>query len=214
MTDFFKIRRKGFTDSEYVEGIKARDSRIQCSLYEKCREMFLKNTSKYGGLSFDDMKDLFQEAYIIMWEKMERGDIFSDADGVFARRTDGTVYPTGIAGFFMQTVSNKYHDRLRQCRNTVELDSYTDIVIFPDDDPDITRDKIVGQCVKTMPQRCVEILTMFYYEKKTLEEILVERMNNSSYDGLKTSKYKCVKKLKTRIREAFSMAGLKVPSDI
>ena len=115
----------------------------------------------------------------------------------------------------MQTLSNKYHDWLRRCRRTVALSGNGDIVVvLPDEAPDVTRARIVGQCVRTMPRRCVEILTMFYYERKTLDEILEARMQNSSYDGLKTSKYKCVKKLKTRIREAFSLAGLRLPSDI
>ena len=48
-----------------------------------------------------------------------------------------------------------------------------------------------------------EILTLFYFKKKSLDEILAIRQENSTKDGLKTAKSKCMRQLEGRIIETF-----------
>ena len=71
------------------------------------------------------------------------------------------------------------------------------------------KDRIVSQCLLALPKSCLEILTLFYYERKSLEEILAARPENNTYNGLKTRKSKCISNLKKHITKSFAKAGLR-----
>ena len=66
------------------------------------------------------------------------------------------------------------------------------------------RERVVSDMVLQMSDRCRQILTMFYYEHRTLDDILALRPENQSKQGLKTSKYKCMQRLREQVRERFA----------
>lgn len=211
----FEFRRKVFSDIQIVEAYKNGDKKIQQFWYDKCRSQFGKGTSNYGGLTDYDRDDLFQDSFIILWEKMESHQLYIH-DGcvhVISKKGDNVV--PDLLGYFMRIVKNKYLEMFHSGKyvipiNEVITSSNDDFFeeLYWDDDPDVEKDRIVSKCLLSLPKSCLEILTMFYYEKKTLEQILEERTENSSYDGLKSRKSKCMTNLKKRITESFAKAGL------
>ena len=70
------------------------------------------------------------------------------------------------------------------------------------------RERIVADAVLAMSDRCRQILTLFYYEQRTLDEILALRPENTSKVGLKTSKYKCMQRLREVVRQRFAQLHL------
>ena len=95
-----------------------------------------------------------------------------------------------------------------------KLDCYAEIYDTPeqaevqqmygDENDEETRNRIVDDCIQRISPRCAEILTMFYYEEKTLDEILAARHEtNSSKNGLKTAKNKCMNTLRSLCNEEF-----------
>ena len=50
-----------------------------------------------------------------------------------------------------------------------------------------------------MAKRCNMILTLFYYEEKDYDEMLVLMPTFKSKDALKTAKYKCLKRLRDSV---------------
>ena len=138
---------------------------------------------------------------------------------------DGTVHVTtkkgdsiipDMLGYFMRIVKNKYLEMFHSGKyvipiNEVVASSNENFFeeLYWDEDPDVEKDRIVSQSLLSLPKSCLEILTMFYYEKKSLEQILEERPENTSYDGLKSRKSKCMTNLKKRITESFAKAGLR-----
>lgn len=64
--------------------------------------------------------------------------------------------------------------------------------------------EIVQIAIMNLSETCRDILTMFYYEELSLDEILIRRGENTSKDGLKTGKYKCMKRFESNVREMFS----------
>ncbi len=212
----FEYRRKSYTDVQVVEAYQARDKRIQQFWYDKCRDQFGKGTSNYGGLTEYDRDDLFQDSFIILWEKMECRQIYI-ADGVVhvkSKKGDSTV--PDLLGYFMRIVKNKYLEMFHSGKyvlpiNEVVTPANQDYFgeLYWDEDTDVEKDRIVSQCLLSLPKSCLEILTKFYYEKKSLEQILAERSENTSYDGLKSRKSKCMTNLKKRITESFAKAGLR-----
>lgn len=212
----FEFRHKSYTDLQIVEAYQSGDKKIQQFWYDKCRSQFGKGTSNYGGLTDYDRDDLFQDSFIILWEKMESHQIYLLDGTVHVTSRKGDSIIPDMLGYFMRIVKNKYLEMFHGGKDVIPInevvtssndDFFEDL--YWDEDPDVEKDRIVSQCLLSLPKSCLEILTMFYYEKKSLEQILEERPENSSYDGLKSRKSKCMTNLKKRITESFAKAGLR-----
>lgn len=212
----FEFRRKSYTDIQIVDAYQNGDKKIQQFWYDKCRSQFGKGTSNYGGLTDYDRDDLFQDSFIIFWEKMESHKIYIHEGMVHVTSQKGDSIIPDMLGYFMRIVKNKYLEMFHSGKyvipiNEVVTSSNDDFFeeLYWDEDPDVEKDRIVSQCLLSLPKSCLEVLTMFYYEKKSLEQILEERPENNSYDGLKSRKSKCMTNLKKRISESFAKAGLR-----
>lgn len=211
----FEFRRKSYTDIQIVEAYQSGDKKIQQFWYDKCRSQFGKGTLNYGGLTDYDRDDLFQDSFIILWEKIESHQIYILDGTIHVTSKKGDSEIPDMLGYFMRIVKNKYLEMFHSGKyvmplNDVVTSSNEDFFaeLYWDEDPDVEKDRIVSQCLLSLPKSCLEILTMFYYEKKSLEQILEERPENNSYDGLKSRKSKCMTNLKKRITESFVKAGL------
>lgn len=211
----FEFRRKSYTDIQIVEAYQTGDKKIQQFWYDKCRSQFGKGTSNYGGLTDYDRDDLFQDSFIILWEKMESHQIYTHEEKVHVTSKKGDNVIPDMLGYFMRIVKNKYLEMFHSGKYVIPLNEVVTSSndnffeeLYWDEDPDVEKDRIVSQCLLSLPKSCLEILTMFYYEKKSLEQILEERPENNSYDGLKSRKSKCMTNLKKRITESFAKAGL------
>lgn len=212
----FEFRRKSYTDIQIVEAYQTGDKKIQQFWYDKCRSQFGKGTSNYGGLTDYDRDDLFQDSFIILWEKMESHQIYILDGTVHVTTKKGDSIIPDMLGYFMRIVKNKYLEMFHSGKyvipiNEVVASSNENFFeeLYWDENPDVEKDRIVSQSLLSLPKSCLEILTMFYYEKKSLEQILEERPENTSYDGLKSRKSKCMTNLKKRITESFAKAGLR-----
>ena len=63
--------------------------------------------------------------------------------------------------------------------------------------------EIIADCLSHMPERCNQIITMFYYEEKGLDDIIKELQTFESKNALKTAKYKCMENLRKAVREIY-----------
>lgn len=212
----FEFRRKSYTDIQIVEAYQTGDKKIQQFWYDKCRSQFGKGTSNYAGMTEYDRDDLFQDSFIILWEKMESRQIYILDGTIHVTSKKGDSEIPDMLGYFMRIVKNKYLEMFHSGKyvmplNDVVTSSNEDFFaeLYWDEDPDVEKDRIVSQCFLSLPKSCLEILTMFYYDKKSLEQILEERPENNSYDGLKSRKSKCMTNLKKRIIQSFAKAGLR-----
>ncbi|MGN0223086.1 MAG: RNA polymerase sigma factor [Muribaculaceae bacterium] len=211
------FRKKSYTDAEVVIGYQSGDKRVMQWWYTRCVEAFRRGTAGYGGISYDEREDLLQDSFVLLWEKFESGQVYVDAAGaVKAHGRTGIVDVTDLTAYFMRIVKNKYLEMLRDGRHVIPMNEQitadeTEVLmeLYFDNDVEVEKDRIVSQCLLSLPKSCVEILTLFYYERKTLDEILALRPENSSYDGLKSRKAKCMANLKERITQTFKKVGLR-----
>ncbi len=211
----FKFRQNVFSDVDIVCAYQDKDKRIQQFWYAKCKDQFGKGTSNYLYITDYDKDDLFEDSFIILWEKIESRQIYVLDGNVHVISKKGDNILPDLIGYFMRIVKNKYLEMLRSGKfavpiNEVVTSSDEDIIdeLYWDEDPEVEKDRIVSKCLLSLPNSCLEILTKFFYENKTLEQILEEREENTSYDGLKTRKSKCMNNLKKKISESFTKAGL------
>ena len=69
-----------------------------------------------------------------------------------------------------------------------------EMLLYDSSDEDML--EIIADCISNMSKRCNQILTMFYYENKTLDDIMEDLPGFESKNALKTRKYKCMEELR------------------
>lgn len=191
-----------YSDAEYVAGVKAGNQRIQSRFFDYCREYFTNYHSKLFLAGHEKVDDIFENSFITLWQKIEKGDLYSDGECV--KTKDGKRLSCNITTYLMSIAWNNYRAYTRKQQDVSLDDIFTSYDILSlnytdnDDDDSIMFD-IVSQCVSKMSTRCRQILTMFYYECMKLDDIMRELNTFSSKDALKTTKNKCYNTLKENV---------------
>lgn len=210
------------SDCAYVEAFRRGDNNLLEELYVACREALTAGLIVDERVSEDEKKDLMQTAFLELWQQAEHGVLYCNNGQLWLKRKDGQEprLVQSLIAYFLGIADNKSKEQLRfnaRFDNLGDSDPLDNSVQAWEADTDGLRDKLVTDCLLQMPPRCKEILTMFYAEHKSLDEILAQRIANKgellSYDGLKTAKSKCLKQLKTNIQAACQRAGITPPQN-
>lgn len=212
-------KKTPLADTLVIRGIQARDERITESFYNECKQYFF--ASYRAVFSREDIKmDIFQQSFVKLWTEIETKKIFLDEkDNVLRIDRKGNIrrLACNLKTFLIDIAKNDYRDWLRNDKLDLdaEFESFAHMMEFrpatmPDESYDSIQEKIVASCVSDLPPRCKEILTMFYYDNMSLDEIIRARgEKNTSKDGLKTGKYKCMESLKTKVKEMYNKYKLR-----
>lgn len=212
-------KRKSKTDAEYVRLIQDKHDKVTEEFYHLARRYF-KNSYRSVFSRMDLMEDIFQQSFVKLWTEIETGKIFvGENKELFRYDRNGNIrkLTCSLNTFLIDIAKNDYRSWLRNDRLTLEDDfeSFAHMeevksVVWGEESAETLREQIVNSCILELPPRCKEILTMFYYQGMTLDEIIIARgEKNISKNGLKTSKYKCMESLKAKVRDIFSKYKLK-----
>lgn len=212
-------KRKSKTDAEYVRLIQDKHDKVTEEFYHLARRYF-KNSYHSVFSRMDLMEDIFQQSFVKLWTEIETGKIFvGENKELFRYDRNGNIrkLTCSLNTFLIDIAKNDYRSWLRNDRLTLEDDfeSFAHMeevksVVWGEESAETLREQIVNSCILELPPRCKEILTMFYYQGMTLDEIIIARgEKNISKNGLKTSKYKCMESLKAKVRDIFSKYKLK-----
>ena len=207
------------SDSALVRGFITGNRRMQQLCYVKCRETFRRMFSDTGP--FTTMLDeLLHESFEVLWIRMERGSIVPTPAGVRLRHADGSLEPVAdlTGAFFAGIVRMRFRSYCSRKKLMIPAHpAITEAMLreIPteenDEDTETQKSILILEALNSLPPSCVEILTMYYHEEKSLTEILEARSANKSYNGLKTRKKKCLDNLKERIIKSFKAHGLNCP---
>lgn len=206
------LQRKTYTDVEVVDGLQRRERNVEEWFYRTARRYFME---KFHEEFFDHTakEEIFQNSFVKLWTEITSRRIALHGGHLTRTQKDGHFFPLtcSLTTFLMAIARNEYREMVRDNRLTY-VDRYFDDVI-PDDatilfneEPDEDRmQRVVAECVGRLSPSCAEILTLFYYEGRSLDEILELRADSgTSKDGLKTRKSKCMNTLRQKINEALS----------
>lgn len=198
-----RLHAKIYSDAAYVEGVFNRDPIMERALYYHCKRYFDEN---YKGVFFvgNEYKDeIFQDAFIKLWENIANKKIYAE-DGVLKGK-GGEAFSGKLTTYFMGIAKLKYLEWVRENLHKVsdeeeeremrkqEIKLYKTLLY---DSADEAMLEIIADCISHMSERCNQILTMFYYEEKTLDDIMIELPTFDSKNALKTAKYKCMETLR------------------
>lgn len=198
----FRLTPKHYSDAAYVEGVYQYDPIMERGLHKLCKDYYDKNFHK-PKVDEEGRKDIFQSSLLALWDNIRNKRLFVE-DGELKGK-DGQPFKSTLTTYFMGIVNNKFLEWLR--RNPIVppikvAEEYVDgdaIDGFDDDDEAVRRKQIVSHRISHMAKQCNRILTLFYYEEKDYDEIMVLMPTFQSKDALKTAKYKCLKRLRESV---------------
>lgn len=153
-------------------------------LYKNAFPTLAKYVSKMGG-SFDDAKDVFQDALVIYYEKAVNGDL--------SQRTGEKAYLLGIA-------KHLWFKKFRDDSNNLPFDNCIegfDITDEADEQPSTGK---LMRYLETAGKKCMELLSAFYYHKLPMKEVA----GLFGYAGERSAtvqKYKCIEKVRETVKE-------------
>lgn len=205
-----RLNAKTYSDAVYVDGVFRHDPMMERALHYHCKRYFDDN---YKGVFFvgnENKDEIFQEAFIKLWENICTKKIYVE-DGVL-RGKDGGPLSGKLTTYFMSIARLKYLEWSRQnvrfysdeeekrCRREQDVELFKRLLYDSDDE---TMLEIIADCISHMSKQCNQILTMFYYEEKTLDDIMAELTSFASKNALKTRKYKCMEELRKSAKSIY-----------
>lgn len=193
---------RDYSDAEYVEGLMRRDPVIGRALDTQLKKYFDMNCKSvfFVDLTLDDKKDIFQESFLAFWENIEAGKLYVENGQLFGK--GGNPFKSKLTTYFMSIAKFKYYEWVRKNSQKANVDMEDAglkellLEMYLEEEPDESEIKlaIISDCLSHMQEHCRQILTLFYYELKTLDEIL-KQLHYINKDSLKNAKCRCVNSL-------------------
>lgn len=182
------------TDSEVILGILNHSESVLKRLYIAYFPMILQLIINNSGSS-DDAKDIYQEAIIVLYNKVKSGDF---------------ELSSKLKTYIYSVCRRLWLKRLNQMsRYGGDLKDFQDYLAFDDEteknnERDIQFSRM-GDALKLLGEPCKTIIEDFYLNNKSMQEIC-ETFGYTNADNAKTQKYKCLQRLKKlffiKIKEA------------
>jgi len=183
------LTKNYFEQEELVKAIQANDQRILKLVYQENYHKTEKYVLGNNG-SIAQAKDNYQEAFISVWENIQ--------DNKFVPKNQ-----TALNGYIYTVAKNKWLDYLKSSRfkKTSSMDSI-EYKIEAQDEPEnkaeeVEKNKKITKVITSFNQigdACKQLLTVFYYDNKSLREIANEL--NITEASARNKKYRCLEKLR------------------
>lgn len=200
--------KKEYTDMEVVNGLQQRVRKVE--------EWFYRTAKRYYDTHFnevffdlDQKQEIFQTAFLKLWTEIQNRKIIITNGIMYRQQRSGEYLPMNckLMTFLFTFAKNEYREVVRNAHlnfteEVLDTQEYGNVmaVFVDEDDIDAQKNRIIDDCLQELSPNCLELLTLFYYENKSLDEIMeLRREKNSSKDGLKTAKNKCLNTLRNKV---------------
>ena len=148
-------------------------------LYKSAFPVVARYINRMGG-SFDEAKDVFQDALVVYYEKVVASpDLF-----------------TNDMAYLIGTAKNLWLKRYRQNNQNVPLDN---VYVF-DEKPESPSNNRLLRFLETAGKKCMDLLKEFYYDELPLTEI-AEKFGYSGVRSATVQKYKCLEKVRETVKQ-------------
>jgi RNA polymerase sigma factor (sigma-70 family) len=168
------------------DGFANRDTAVLEQVYKELYPTVRSFVVTNNGTN-DDARDVFQEAVMAAWLNVRSGKY---------RVTERS----SLYAYIAQIARYKWLDQLKSSRHrlTSRMDDRTDIPADVPTETDtleaVDQVNYLSQLYGTLGEQCRTILSLFYYEKRSLEEI--GKQLNYDASTIRTMKYRCMMKLR------------------
>lgn len=175
--------------------IRRNDESEIAYIYKLYREDFIKYAIKNFNLSYSDATEMYQESFVALYQNIKNGKLSSLTSSL---RT--YLFQIGKYKMLNQNRDNK--------TDNIAISEIKDL----DDTEELTEDwkckqEITYQVVADMGEPCFTVLSLYYWERKSMAEI-ASIFNYKSEQIAKNRKSLCLKKLKALLLDKFKSEGL------
>jgi len=150
------------------------------SLYKNAFPAVARYVSKMGG-TFDEAKDIFQDALVIYYEK--------SVECSFELKTNEKAYLLGIAKHLWL---KKHRDNIKN----VPIDDFD----IEGEETTLASDKKILNFLQTAGKKCMDLLRSFYYDQLPLADA-AELFGFSGVRSATVQKYKCLEKVRETVKQ-------------
>jgi len=172
------------TDSEVILGILNNSESVLKRLYVAYFPMVLQLIINNSG-DGDDAKDIYQEAIIILYNKVKTGDF------ELSSKLKTYIYSV-CRRLWLKRLSqiSRYGGDIKDFEEYLSVDDETE----NNNERDIQFNKM-GDALRLLGEPCKAIIEDFYINNRSMQEIC-ENFGYTNADNAKTQKYKCLQRLK------------------
>ena len=169
--------------SDTIAKLKIGDERTLKEIYVTNKQAFFLFAARYK-LAHDDVLDTYQDAIIALYENAKKGKIDDLKSSL-----QTYLFAIGKFMIFKKLKNQKEYVGIDENFN----DNFEWVEVEENDQVNL-----LNIAIKKLGEQCQNVLRLFYYEEKKLDEIQFI-LNYSSKDVLKAQKSRCLKQLKDLI---------------
>jgi DNA-directed RNA polymerase specialized sigma24 family protein len=166
-----------------VNNTHAETEKLITRLYKSAFPAVARYVAKMGG-SFDDARDVFQDALVIYYEKVTAGKLE-------LQKTE-SAYLLGIA-------KHLWFKKFSDGRYDISLDEFEGFDLPDEAEPQPVAEKLLHY-LETAGKKCMDILSAFYYDKLPMKQI-AGLFGYSGEHSVTVQKYKCLEKVRETIKQ-------------
>jgi RNA polymerase sigma factor (sigma-70 family) len=171
-------------DNEVILGILNNTESVLKRLYVGYFPMVLQLVINNSG-NEDDAKDIYQEAIIVLYNKVKAGDF------ELSSKLKTYIYSVCRRLWLKRLAQmNRYSGDIRDFQEYLAIDD--DIEKNKDRDLEFNK---MGSALQLLGEPCKTIIEDFYIHNRSMQEIC-ENFGYTNSDNAKTQKYKCLQRLK------------------
>lgn len=178
------IKGSAPADSEVILGILNNSDTVLERLYVAYFPMVLQLIINNNG-NEDDAKDIYQEAIIVLYNKIKSGDF------ELTSKLKTFIYSV-CRRLWLKRLSqlNRYEGDIRDFQDYLPVED--DVEKQTDRDQQYNK---MESALKQLGEPCRTIIEDFYMHDRSMQDIC-ERFGYTNADNAKTQKYKCLQRLK------------------
>ncbi|MDR7129776.1 RNA polymerase sigma factor (sigma-70 family) [Algoriphagus sp. 4150] len=165
-----------------INRIKEHDDEALRQVYNTHKQGFIDFSVRFG-LGHDDVLDVYQDTVVAFCENARKGHL--------------DELQSMISTYIFAVGKYKIYARLKKNRREIPLQELPKELSghgIEEDEQD-ERIPLLRQAFLALGDKCREVLTLFYYEQKKLDEIQ-KLMGYENKDVLKSQKSRCLRQLK------------------
>jgi RNA polymerase sigma factor (sigma-70 family) len=170
----------------------------------KEKKKVLDYLQKYYTISFDESQDIFQDAFILVYNNIKEGKL-----SVKTLNSSLSTYFIGVCrnkALELLRNNNKYVTTSYEVQNTPHntfLDEQVEKILLLESENESLQKKkeaLVRDIVRDLPSPCDELLWGYYRDGFSMK-ILADRFNYASENAVKVTKHRCCEKFRNRYNE-------------
>lgn len=140
-----------------------------------------------GGGTETEAEDVYQEALIAFWQKASSGNL---------------VLTSKISTYIYSICQNQWRKELDRKSRLSNVEKDGEEYQQHEESQNL---KIVMDCIEELGDPCKSILTYYYFDGLSMTDI-AGKLGFANTDTAKTKKYKCKKRLDSKIKKKYTKA--------